>query len=301
MRKRQLLTAGIVAAVAGTTMLATSFAVADEADATSPDPRLRTTTNVSTAAELDAYWTPERIAGAKPAPAPDGSTDVDPAAIDTAAKAVSVDAEPSASGDITGVAETEGRLLFSTNDGDYMCSGTVVTGDNKSVVATARHCGFTNGGSNYRFAPNYSGGNTPFGWWDWKSASWLPGEGITNDWAFLSLNQKDGRPVADVVGSSGIGFNQTIDEYTHIVGIPGDKDVVFYCEGDGYTGPDSQQLMDNCDGMSGGASGGAWVHNWADNGSGMQVGTFFGSYGDAAAGSYFNGTAYEAYDNMQHT
>lgn len=299
MRIRHLFAGLLLGAVTATVLSPAAPAAASEWRG---DGDVRVAVNTSTTADLDAYWTPERIANAKPVPTPDvapsgdrpQTTVGDPVTVPGSAPTIG---RPG----VTGVAETEGRLLFSADGGDWLCSATVIAGENRSVIATARHCGFESGGTNYRFAPNYDNGHAPHGWWDWRSAGWVTGgDGITNDFAFIVLNTQDGRYVTDVVGSSGLAFNQGTDHWVHIVGIPGATDAVTYCEGQAYGGPAGQQLLDDCDGMSGGASGGAWVINWQPDGSAYQVGTYFGSYGDAAAGSYFGDAAYGVWDAAQH-
>jgi hypothetical protein len=252
--------------------------------------------NQSTDAQLDAYWTPERIASAKPAPMPAVSRVAAPA---PDGQAITVPGTP---GKNRGVYETTGRLLFSQNGGDWICSATVVASNNRSVIATARHCGF-NGttGSNFRFAPSYNGGNAPHGWWNWRSAGWATGgDGITNDLAFIVLNTQNGRRVGDVVGTNGVGFNYAVNQHAYIVGIPAATDQRLRCEGQAYAGPQGQQLMNNCNGMSGGASGGSWNVQWQSAGWAYQVGTFFGSYGAAAAGSYYGSLAYDIWNGAQN-
>src|SRR5690349_20640368 len=197
------------------------------------DTQVRTATNRLTAAQLDAYWTPERIAHAKPVPIPDVKSTEAPK---PDGPAISV---PGKAGTARGVYETTGRLLFSQNGGDWICSATVVASNNASVIATARHCGF-NGttGSNFRFAPSYDAGNAPQGWWNWRSAGWANGgDGITNDVAFIVLDTQNGRRVGDVVGTNGIGFNFAVNTYAYIVGIPAATDQRLRCEGNAYTGP----------------------------------------------------------------
>jgi hypothetical protein len=255
----------------------------------------RVTFNHLTDAQMDAYWTPSRIAHAKPVPVPSVSSFMAPA---PDGPALSVPGKP---GHARGVYETTGRLLFSANGGDWICSATVVAGNNASVIATARHCGFNDGGTNFRFAPSYNGGNAPHGWWNWRSAGWATGgDGITNDLAFIVLNTQDGRRVGDVVGTNGIGFNFAVNTYAYIVGIPASTDQRLRCEGNAYTGPAGQQLMDNCNGMSGGASGGSWSQQWQSAGWSYQTGTFFGSYGAAAAGSYYGSLAQDIWNNAQN-
>ncbi|HZE41547.1 MAG TPA: hypothetical protein VE172_22335 [Stackebrandtia sp.] len=293
MRKRLLAAIVATSAVALTAIAYTATASAD------PQPHPTLTTHATTSkATRDApgdYWTPRRIAAAKPKPAPKVDSGIATKSHKGAETVI-----PGTSVDGKAVTESIGRLLFSDDTGDYICSATVISSQNKSVIATARHCGFNSGGKNYRFAPNYNQGNAPYGWWDWKSAGWVTGgDGITDDYAFIVLNQQDGKSVGDVVGSTGVAFNKDIGVDAHIVGIPGATDAVTQCTGKAYAGPQSQQLMDNCDGMSGGASGGAWVVDYQGDGSATQTGTYFGSYGDAAAGSYFDDDAKGVYDGAQ--
>ncbi|WP_371596227.1 peptidase [Streptomyces sp. NBC_00564] len=262
--------------------------------------------NTKSRAQLDAYWTPERIRQAKPMPAPEVVSEVrsssgaaaegtdNPVHVPATRPAVSSGVEAQAS-----VWGTVGRLYFTIpGKGDYICSGNVVTSNNGSVVATARHCGFGDGGTNYRFAPNYNSGNAPYGWWGWRSAGWVTGGGQENDSAFLVLDTPGGRRVQDVVGSTGLGFNWS-SNYAHIIGLPADKDYAVWCEGQGYAGPDGQRLMNNCNGLSGGASGGAWIENYQPDGSAIQTGAYSGSYGSAAATSAYGNSAYDVWNGAQ--
>lgn len=288
------LLSGVLACLVGTASTATAVETADTT------PNMQVAYNTASTAELDAFWTPERIRQAVPLDAP--TVEVPPAPEPTTDKApefVPGDTRPDVGAQ--GIAEVEGRLLFELDGATYICSATVVAGNNKSTIATARHCGFGSGGTNYRFAPGFDNNNAPHGWWDWRAAGWVDGgDGITNDYAFVALNTQDGRYVTDVVGSGGIAFNAGHDHYMRIVGIPGATNNFHSCEGTGYSGPSNQYLMDNCDGMSGGASGGAWLIDWNGNDGGYQVGTFFGSYGDAAAGSYFGDEAHGVWDTAQN-
>ena len=267
-----------------------------------------TVTNTMSRAQLDAYWTPDRIRGAKPMPAPQGATAARPSSGTTAqdtGEPVHIPAtRPTADQGVqtrASVWGTVGRLYFTVpGKGDYICSANVVTSNNRSVVATARHCGFGDGGTNYRFAPSYDKGNAPHGWWGWRSAGWVAGGGQENDSAFLVLDTPDGRRVQDVVGSTGLGFNWS-SNYAHILGLPADKDYAVWCEGQGYAGPGGQRLMNDCNGLSGGASGGAWIENYEANGDAMQTGAYSGSYGAAAAASSYGNSAYDVWNGAQNS
>jgi hypothetical protein len=98
-----------------------------------------TATNTQSATALDSYWTPQRLAAAKPMPAP------------TAGQSTSNEqsgqpkfvhsTKPSGLQPMSSVWSTIGRLVFSVpGKGDYLCTANVVTSNNRDVIATARHC-----------------------------------------------------------------------------------------------------------------------------------------------------------------
>ena len=115
-----------------------------------------------------AYWTASRIAHAKPRDflrAPNGGFE----------KAPHQDAKPprpgGGGGNVIGASWTKGgqiqvksgKVVFTLNSGDYICSGTVVN-DNQasvSIVLTAGHCAYDGptAGSprNWMFIPNFDG------------------------------------------------------------------------------------------------------------------------------------------------
>ncbi|WDN57649.1 trypsin-like serine peptidase [Streptomyces clavuligerus] len=309
MRTGRITLTTLAAAATLCTVLTPATAVAQERPAGSPT-GTATAVNTLSRAQLDAYWTPERLRTAKPAPAPKavpGTRPTPRAATAPTGKPVHVpatrptaDGAPKARSSVWG---TVGRLHFSVpGRGNFVCSANVVTSNNRSVVATARHCGFGEGGTNYRFAPGYNKGATPQGWWGWRSAGWVTGGGQENDNAFLVLDTPGGRRVQDVVGSTGLGFNWT-SGYARILGLPGGegKDFAVWCGGQGFAGPDGQRLMNNCNGMTGGASGGAWIENYQPDGSATQTGAYSGSFGAAAAASSFRTEAFNVWNGAQNT
>ncbi|WP_369052878.1 trypsin-like serine peptidase [Kineococcus terrestris] len=154
------------------------------------------------------YWTPERMAAARPAdpapaavadlqpPAPAGGpaqaaprplADATPAAADAAVPRRGRPLAQAAAAPVTratawtsggAVAQRVGRLYFTRSGEDFVCSGTSVRAANESVVMTAGHC-VTSGGSpseNVVFVPGLRGGAEPYGRWPARStfttASW---------------------------------------------------------------------------------------------------------------------------------
>ncbi|MER6365524.1 peptidase [Kitasatospora sp. NPDC001527] len=200
---------------------------------------------------------------------------------------------------------TTGRLLT----GGGVCTANVVSSANHDVIATARHC--VEGGHDFKFAPSYDAGNAPYGWWSWRSAGWVDTPGTQNDIAFIVLDTLNGRHVADVVGATGIGFNQPLDNYAHIIGIPGRGSAadehMLWCGGRPVAGPEqpSTALIDNCVGLSGGASGGPFFVNYDQNdGSAVQTGDFVTGYSWQgkwwAVTSYYRDEAYTVFNGAQH-
>ncbi|MER7705567.1 peptidase [Kitasatospora sp. NPDC097605] len=200
---------------------------------------------------------------------------------------------------------TTGRLLT----GGGVCTANVVSSANRDVIATARHC--VEGGHDFAFAPGYDAGNTPYGWWTWRAAGWVDAPAPQGDTAFIVLNTKDGRHIADVVGATGIGFNRDINNYAHIIGIPMKRDAkdehMFWCGGQPVAGPEqpSTALIDNCIGLDGGASGGPFFVNYDQNdGSAVQTGDFVTGYSWQgkwwAVSSYYRDEAYNVFNGAQH-
>lgn len=268
------------------------------------DPVIGGATNHASPAQTDSYWTPERLANAKPAPAPARSGGATRAQTEDGPP-VSIPATKPA-GDFSAQASvwnTLGRLVF-TNPGvgDYICTANVVTSNNRDVLATARHCvmDIATGKvfQNFRFAPGYSNGNTPHGWWNWRAAGWrIDDKGPGGDNAFIVLNTggNNGGHVQDAVGSSGLGFNWGLATQAYGFGIPGATNTAVWCGGKPYNGQAGGVQIPNCNGLSGGASGGAFIVNFQSDQSGTQTASYFGSWGDSYF-AYYRNAALEVYN-----
>jgi V8-like Glu-specific endopeptidase len=69
------------------------------------------------------------------------------------------------------VADATGKVFFTLDGADYVCSGALVGGAKSDVVVTAAHCvtggrqadGAVEWATNWLFVPGYSGGRMPFG------------------------------------------------------------------------------------------------------------------------------------------
>src|SRR3954454_20426400 len=137
------------------------------------------------------YWTPERMARAKPVTPVVSATPSEGAASPPAGPSVAIPPaagkEPSTdgAGTITPLAgalavpkpytnlpdRLNGKVVFTKAlGGDYVCSATSINSENKSVVWTAGHCVHNGGGGtwhrNWIFVPAYSSstnGSRPYG------------------------------------------------------------------------------------------------------------------------------------------
>lgn len=264
--------------------------------------------------EINDYWTEDRRDGAtpkNPLPGDDGTVDGAPDAatgivVDPSTGPVDPEGPQlpeSYAGDVftaTGLAAaTQGRLYISFDDGDYVCSATVVNAASRDVVATAAHClwdfnGGTGWGSNVMFVPNDADNSkvAPYGYWFAESAHGpqefadlavvddegrISGDGWSYDFAFLSMAADDeGREIQDVTGGQGIAFGVPAEELV-VIGYPSaepfDGLSQRYCTSDGWFTSLRNSYAISCD-MTQGASGGAWLTNYdAAAGAGYLVAT----------------------------
>jgi len=270
------------------TLLAISFVSLSTADAASivdqgsiPKISKVSTSNVVgetmvTPASVDSYWTPERMASAKPAEMPDpaGSLDIPDFGSDASVSAATGDFTP---GNVTSFPQiVHGKIFFSVGASNFSCSGTVIDSANANVVFTAGHCVYdqTSGAfvTNFIFVPGYENGSAPFG------GSPAVNLYTTNQWATNGSNAYDlgvavlQDPVQDTVSSRQIAFdlNPKGREYT-IYGYPSkpsalfDGEILRGCKA-AFTTYDSSDAnvkpypmgAKPCN-MQQGASGGGWV------------------------------------------
>jgi hypothetical protein len=274
---------------------------------------VHTAANNVSDSQIDAYWTPQRLAAAKPmsasspfSTAPQStSTKATPTVVPAVAprgNAGAVAASVATAGPSEWI--TVGRLFFSIpGNGDWMCSGNVVASNNRDVVATARHCVMNiDTGQTYvsfHFAPAYNQGNAPYGWWNWRSMGWRVDDrspGGDNAFIVMTTGGNNGWHIVDAVGGSGMGFNWDTNNYAHAIGLPGTTNYAVWCEGMPYNGPAGGVQIPNCNGLAGGASGGAFIVNYQpSDGSAMQTATYFGTWGPDTYFAYYRDAALQVY------
>ncbi|HEX9415712.1 MAG TPA: hypothetical protein VF895_03290 [Gaiellaceae bacterium] len=209
-------------------------------------------------------------------------------------------------------ARTWGKIFFSAPDGDYVCSGTAITSQNKSVVWTAGHCA-ANGGrrsfynKRWIFVPGYDNGTAPYGRFVGKrfftTQGWYRNEDSAVDLAAVVVSPVKQKTLVDTVGGQGIAFNQLRRQEYVSGGYPADDpfdgESLYVCDapyGNSDLGAKPATIAIGCD-MTGGSSGGGWLVN-VQNGLGMLVSV--NSYGyfdqpDAMYGPYQGSIAQKLY------
>jgi hypothetical protein len=252
----------------------------------------------SRAAVVD-YWTTQRMENAIPVEQTRGGGNAKRAAV------------PWTSYEYPGAyttfpASTHGKVFFTLNGFNYVCSGTAVNSSNRSVVWTAGHCVNEGPGAfatNWAFVPAYRDGSRPFGTWTARalitSSAWAGQGNISYDVAGAVMNTNGGSALTDVVGGRGIAFNYNRNQYYTSFGYPAAPPFtgqrLWVCESqlqtsDPTTSPQTMGIGCN---MTGGSSGGGWivggaVHSVNSYGYGNQPNVMYGPYQGSVAQSVFN-------------
>lgn len=133
--------------------------------------------NPKTPQETSAYWTSERMKDAKPrdrAKPGGGGGGAGGGAKDWSRTAV-----PLTAGQYAGENRKNGKVFFTIDGANYVCSGTAVDASaGVNLVWTAGHC-VTDGpgheASNFMFVPGYNNGQEPNGRWAFTSLDAAPG------------------------------------------------------------------------------------------------------------------------------
>ncbi|MFG2997780.1 trypsin-like serine protease [Streptomyces sp. NPDC048340] len=193
-----------------------------------PAPSKSAEARLSAAAELDAFWTPERMGLAKPVAEQEAREAQIPP---EARKKFSGLALTSPSKEFEGLKEV-GTFYWANNDQYRFCAGTVVPSPGKNLVATAAHC-FDNNDKAQKlvFVPKHSATNPrPYGAFPVENYYMDPSYALPGgdkaqtdlDFAFLQTGPRsDGRKVEDVVGAIPLALNAGFDHPdTQAIGYP---------------------------------------------------------------------------------
>ncbi len=264
------------------------------------------------AASAAAYWTPERMRSAIPAEvlvADDARRAKDrPVKQVEAGAPMEVRAQkPKPNATQVSPISYVGKVFFTLNGGNYVCSGNAVSSANELTVSTAGHCVNEGGGayaSRWIFVPAYNNGAAPYGQWTATelvtTSAWAQRGDISYDGAFAVMAPLNGRTLSDTVGATGIAFNLarglSYTAYGYPAASPFNGQTLQRCAGtakpDPYGQSQSQGIPCN---MTGGSSGGPWFTS-----SGVQ--NSVNSFGYTAVrntmfGPYFGSAIQQAYQS----
>lgn len=254
-------------------------------------------------------WTPERMRAARPAPMPTiqpGDLEADPPA--RGAPVVFEGSSPTADRYAAGSSQggetwatrtpipftryevedpsltpfaAHGMVFGSSPAGDFACSGTAITSDNRSVVWTAGHCLRYQGAwsTTVVFVPGYeqetldeedaTQETAPYGLWEadllMVPPQWEAYETPLYDFgAFRVMPDSAGVPLGDRIATRGIAFNQHPTETVQSFGYPAlpstkfDGEHLQSCVSQGSGRIWDAMVAMGCD-MEQGSSGGGWV------------------------------------------
>lgn len=180
---------------------------------------------------------------------------------------------------------TVGKVFFSYNKTDYVCSGTAITSSNQSTIDTAGHCVAAAGSkhhfyTNWVFCARYSdkdGCDSSYMWAaqrlfthaNWINNGWLTydyGEAVVSpNSSTNSVNAADS--VTEAIGSAGVAYDLPAQQQYSALGYPQQAPFngtqLWECQS-GLTGQDQPNKSGSptsaitCD-MTGGSSGGGWL------------------------------------------
>ena len=223
--------------------------------------------------EVRSYWTAERLENARPAsellagiPAPTGVLDGLIGAPEPSPRA-SAQAIPDAS---VAPYRTHGKVVFTLDGLDYVCSGTVVWAKTRRLVVTAGHCvyGFGQFATNWMFIPGKEGTAEPYGRWTARriatTTQWRASEDLRYDVGMVTMRARNRKRLQNVVGGRGMAFDRgrslTFDAFGYpAVGFSGTQLYRCHSAAEGVdSGPSPAPTRIDCS-MTGGSSGGGWV------------------------------------------
>jgi V8-like Glu-specific endopeptidase len=203
-------------------------------------------------------------------------------------------------------ASTHGKVFFTLNGSNFVCSGTALNSTNRSVVWTAGHCVNEGPGAfatNFAFVPAYRDGARPFGTWTARTLMTTSAWGTQGDFSYdvgaAVMNTTGGSALTDVVGGRGIAFNYNRNQFYTSFGYPAAPPFsggrLWTCDSplianDPAASPPTMGI--DCD-MTGGSSGGGWIVGndvYSVNSYGYlnQPGVMYGPYQDSVAQSLYS-------------
>jgi V8-like Glu-specific endopeptidase len=308
-RSRSTVLAALTAVLGG--VLAVGASPGTAVGGTGSDTAVATRSAATTEAAEDrvaSYWTPKRMRNAQPVAAPTAAN----ATSGTVARGQEQTVQARAAKKpqptpMASVTATTGKVFFTMNGSNYVCSGAATSSANRDVVTTAGHCVKDGAGawaSNWAFVPAYNNGSRPYGTWTARTlvttSAWAGSGDINYDGGFAVMNTLGGQHLTDAVGGQGIAFNLarglSYNAYGYPAAPPFNGETLRSCSGtaqdDIYGGTQSQSIPCN---MTGGSSGGPWL----TGGSTINSVNSFGYSGvpNRMFGPYFGSAIQSAYSS----
>lgn len=270
----------------------------------------RAITDVATAKEVAAYWTPQRMASAvnldfvKPkqvheaayvAPKPTGPA----GAVAPAGPSIAIDH----SGIQLNQSLAVGKVYFNTPSGGASCSASTVNSGKRRLVMTAGHC--VHGGyggdwySNWVFVPQYRNGSQPYGSFVAYAlttrGAWYSNSSFSEDMGIAIMHNGGwwGMKVVETVGGHGMRWNWGYGPFLTALGYPsnlGGGEVQVYCQSSTWHAHDEVIRM-WCP-MTYGSSGGPWLQEYNDQ-SGYGYINSVVSHGDNPGNGQFDGPYFD--------
>ncbi|MET3935556.1 hypothetical protein [Arthrobacter sp. OAP107] len=303
-------------------ILALSSAGAATSAPASHDVHDRKASSTLIAQDSSAFWTPERMRAALP-----GDVLADKALArqnENAVASASGPQETASSTKIRGTSKSPrlralhenedpvsniGKVFFTMSGQNFVCSGNSVVSENQSTVATAGHCVNEGPGAfatNFIFVPGYVDGEAPYGKWPARAlfapTQWSGAGDIRYDTGFAVVRPVDGELLADVVGSSGVQFNQPrgmdYKAYGYPAATPFNGQSLVSCTGTASNDSINPQFNSqgiDCD-MTGGSSGGPWFVGDADGFQNSINSYGYGTHSTRMFGPYWGSVIQKVYN-----
>ncbi|GAB4544853.1 MAG: hypothetical protein Fur0020_14070 [Thermodesulfovibrionia bacterium] len=162
-----------------------------------------------------------------------------------------------------------GKVFFTKSGVNYVCSGSSIGG---RAVLTAGHCVSDGAGhwhTNWKFAPSYRNGTTPYGLWSAFAlitfTAWHTQGNFCRDVGFAAVSDIGGLKLSQKVGYLGFAWNQSRTQHFNVFGYPaaspynGQRMVetqASYNRTDTSCSPGTTGIGWN---QAGGSSGGPWI------------------------------------------
>ncbi|UYM06498.1 trypsin-like serine peptidase [Solicola gregarius] len=296
------LTGGLVAGSAGADPTDTRTSAASRPDDVAVARQATDARAGQTAAE---YWTPERMAAAKPAVSQTRPSDLkNPPKMPAEERVAPGKGAKPIAGEVGANRSTErksnsrrvGKMFYKFGKQNWVCSGSVVNSKQKNMVVTAAHCLWDKKkgwAKKIIFVPGYKKGKSPHGRWyaelkvipkrwkKWGGRSELP----QADYGIMLVEKVGGgKDIAKKVGAYGIQWNAKFKRKFRATGYPSfhtGGGVQKTCKARShlwkkYSSPKSGWglLKMKCRAVTAGSSGGPWLHKGYINGQNALVNSF---------------------------